>query len=136
MTEPRRSTGKRAAKPATTKAKLVKDRQRLEPENPIEVAPEGSSEETLDQRRLKELHEAVEEYHWARERFYALYQRAQDLIIKGAIIKQGVYKVDYAVRLVRRPHYKQLLIDAKGEDYQQRCLEATALHAHVRVRVR
>src|SRR5215475_4899635 len=100
----------------------------LPPENAIDVAPEGSSEETLDQRRLRELHEAHEMLVYARDRYEALYKRAQDLIISGCAIKQGTYKVDYATRLVRRPKYKQVVIDLKGEEFQKDILEKTRPH--------
>jgi hypothetical protein len=39
------------------------------------------------------------------------------------------------VRLIRRPRYKQVVIDLKGEQYQRKVLESTAPHAHFRVRV-
>jgi len=107
----------------------------LAPENPIEVAEPGSSGETVNQTRLKQFYELQKEYYDMRDRYLAAYSKIQGLIIKGADIQLGTYKVDYGVRLVRRPRYKQVVIDLKGEAYQQRVLEATAPHAHFRVKV-
>ena len=107
----------------------------LAPENPIEVAEPGSSGETVNQTRLKQFYELQKEYYDMRDRYLAAYSKIQGLIIKGADIQLGTYKVDYGVRLVRRPRYKQVVIDLKGEAYQQRVLEGTAPHAHFRVKV-
>ena len=107
----------------------------LAPENPIEVAEPGSSGETVNQNRLKAFYDLQKEYFDVRDKYLAAYSKIQGLIIKGADIQLGTYKVDYGVRLVRRPRYKQVVIDLKGEAYQQRVLEATAPHAHFRVKV-
>jgi len=107
----------------------------LAPENPIQVAEPGSSGETVNQQRLKAFYELQKEFYDLRDRYLAAYQKIQGLIIKGADIQLGNYKVDYGVRLVRRPRYKQVVIDLKGEAYQKRVLESTAPHAHFRVRV-
>lgn len=107
----------------------------LPPENPIHVAKPGSSEETVNQRRLKVFYDLQAEYHEIRRKFMVEYAKIQDLILTGADIQQGNYKVQYGVRLVRRPRYKQVVIDLKGEQYQQRILENTAPHAHFRVKV-
>jgi len=107
----------------------------LAPENPIEVAEPGSSGETVNQTRLKQFYELQKEYYDMRDRYLAAYSKIQGLIIKGADIQLGTYKVDYGVRLVRRRRYKQVVIDLKGEAYQPRVLEGTAPHAHFRVKV-
>jgi hypothetical protein len=57
------------------------------------------------------------------------------LLMHGAAVQTGVYKVKSGVRLVRRPRYKQVVIDLKGEQYQQRILEGTRPHAHFMVRI-
>lgn len=107
----------------------------LPPENPIEVAEPGSSGETVNQQKLKAFYDLQAEYFNLRDKYLKKYAEIQGLIIKGADIQLGTYKVDYGVRLVRRPRYKQVVIDLKGEAYQQRVLENTAPHAHFRVRV-
>lgn len=107
----------------------------LPPENPIEVAEPGTIEETVNQKRLREFYEIQQQYYDLRDKYIATYSKIQDLIIRGANIQQGNYKVQYGVRLVRRPRYKQVVIDLKGEAYQQRVLENTAPHAHFRVKV-
>lgn len=107
----------------------------LPPENEIEVAEPGSSGDSVGQQRLREFYKLEEEFHALRGKYLHAYARIQDLILHGAKIQQGVYKVQYGVRLVRRPRYKQVVIDLKGEDYQRKVLGATAPHAHFRVRV-
>lgn len=107
----------------------------LEPENVIEVAEPGTSGETVNQTKLRKFYELQTEFFDLRDRYAAAYSQIQDLIIKGANISQGQYKVKYGVQLVRRPRYKQVVIDLKGEAYQQRVLENTHPHAHFRVRV-
>ncbi len=118
----------RVQEPATTAPMLP-------PENPIEVAEPGTSGETVNQRRLREFYELQQEFYDLRDKYIARYSQIQDLILHGALIQQGQYKVQYGVRMVRRPRYKQVVIDLKGEQYQQRVLENTAPHAHFRVRV-
>ena len=116
-------------------AKDTEDKVMLPPENEIEIAEPGTSGETVNQKRLREFYELQEEFHALRDKYIASYFKIQDLILGGANIQQGTYKVQYGVRLVRRPRYKQVVIDLKGEQYQQRVLENTAPHAHFRVRV-
>lgn len=113
----------------------AEERVMLPPQNEIEVAEPGTSGETVNQKKLREFYELQKEYVELRNRFLAKYAQLQDLIIKGADITQGTYKVQYGVRLVRRPRYKQVVIDLKGEAYQQRVLESTQPHAHFRVKV-
>ena len=108
----------------------------LPPENPIEVAKPGTSGETVNQRKLREFYEIQEQFYDLRNRYTAAYGKIQELILKGADIQQGTFKVQYGLRLTRRPKYKQVVIDLKGEAYQQRILENTAPHAHFRVRVK
>src|SRR5439155_27273118 len=109
----------------------------LPPESPIEVPEPGTSPsgETVNQRRLREFYELQEQFYDFRNRYIAAYGKIQDLILSGAAIQQGTFKVQYGVRLTRRPKYKQVVIDLKGEAYQQRILENTAPHAHFRVKV-
>jgi hypothetical protein len=107
----------------------------LAPDNPIDLKDPGSSGETVNQQRLRGFYELQKEFYALRDKYLAAYAKIQDLIIQGADIQLGTYKVDYGVRLVRRPRYKQALIDAKGEAYQLRVLENTAPHAHFRVKV-
>lgn len=113
----------------------MKPAKPLAPENDLQVAEPGSSNETVNQRRLREFYELQEKFYDLRDRYHAALVKIQDLLIHGARVQTGIYKVSYGVRLVRRPRYKQALIDAKGESYQQRILEGTAPHAHFRVRV-
>lgn len=120
-------------KPRTPRAHTA--HEMLPPDNPIEVADPGTSGETVNQRRLREFYELQEKFYDLRDRYIAAYGKIQDLILKGANVQQGVYKVQYGVRLVRRPRYKQVVIDLKGEAYQRQILESTAPHAHFRVRV-
>lgn len=115
----------------------VKDtnKEMLKPENPIDVAEPGSSGETVNQRRLRAHYELQEEYYDLRDRYHASLVKIQDLLVKGADVQTGQYKVSSGVRLVRRPRYKQVVIDLKGEAYQQRVLESTRPHAHFVVRI-
>lgn len=124
---------RRAARVKHTAAPV---RTLLPPENPIDVAEPGSSGETVHQRRLRELYELEKQYVDIRARYLAAYARVEHMIQKGAAIQAGDYnKVSCGVRLVRRPKYKQVVIDLKGEDYQRRVLESTQPHARFRVRI-
>lgn len=107
----------------------------LPPENPIDVLPPGTSGETVNQRRMREFLDLQNEFVALRKRYLAAYAKIQDLILHGAEIQSGQYRADYGVRYVRRPRYKQIVIDLKGEAYQKRVLESTAPHAHFRVRI-
>lgn len=107
----------------------------LPPENEITVAKEGTIDESVNQARLREFFKIEEEYQALRQKYFHAYARIQDLILHGAKIQQGVYKVQYGVRLIRRPRYKQVVIDLKGEQYQRKVLESTPPHAHFRVLV-
>ncbi len=107
----------------------------LPPENEIEVAEPGSSSETVNQKRLRDFYQVQAEFFALRDKYLRQYSKIQDLIVHGAAIQQGVYKVQYGVRLVRRPRYKQVVIDLKGEHYQREVLAHTAPHAHFRVKV-
>lgn len=90
---------------------------------------------TLTQERLRTFREIQLAYFEARERYIAEYSKVKELIDRGADISTGVYKLAPKRRLVRRPHYKQALIDAKGEHYQLSVLNATAPVAHYIIRV-
>ena len=124
----RRSTKPRKA-PAKEKVPL------LAPENVIKVAEPGTIDETVNQRRLREFYELQKQFYDLRDKYLARYKQIQDLIIRGAAIQGGQYKVESGMRYVRRPRYKQVVIDLKGEAYQQRVLENTHPHAHFRVRI-
>src|SRR5262245_56732428 len=107
----------------------------LPPENEIQVAEPGSIRETVNQQRLRKHLELEEEYNEIKRRYLISKHQIEDLIQRGATIQQGNYKPDYGVRLRRHPRYKQALIDAKGDAYQQRILNGTAPHAYFRVRI-
>lgn len=107
----------------------------LPPENPIEVAEPGTSNETVNQRLMREFYEAQSEFYAARKKYYEAYEKVEKLIITGANVQTGKYQIDYGVRQVRRPRYKQVVIDLKGEAFQQQVLENTQPHAHFRVKV-
>jgi RecB family endonuclease NucS len=104
------------------------------PELP-EVQPEGSSGETLNQRRMREALEAKEQLTRWKEAYDRKYADIKHLIQTGAEIQAGKIGTRHGIRFVRRPRYKQLLIDAKGEAYQKKCLEQTEPHAHFFVRL-
>lgn len=103
--------------------------------NTIEVKPEGTSDETVNQRRLREFYELQQQFYDVRDRYHAAYMRLQGLLISGASIQQGNYKLEYGKRFVRRPRYKEIVIQLKGEAYQKRILENTVPHEHLRVKV-
>lgn len=107
--------------------------QRLAPINDLEILEPGTSAETLTQRRLREFRDLQQEFYDLRDRYIASYARLREAVASGATISSGQYKVSHGVRLTRRPKYKQLLIDVKGEAYQQRMLENTAPHASLRI---
>jgi len=119
--------------PPRKKKKL--DVEMLPPAEHVEVQPPGSIPETLNQRRLREFYQAEKEFHEARDRYQALYLQVQHLVIRGAGVQSGQYKIAHKVYRRRHPRYKQALIDAKGEAYQMRILNATAPHEVLRVRV-
>lgn len=107
--------------------------QRLAPINDLKIQEPGTSSETLTQRRLREFRELQQEFFDIRDRYAAGYARLREAIQSGANISHGQYKVSHGVRLTRRPKYKQIVIDLKGEAYQQRMLENTAPHASLRI---
>jgi hypothetical protein len=123
------------AKPRQRKEKVPVTAKMLPPENEIAVALEGTSGESVNQQKLRNFYKLEEEFHAVRQKYLHAYAQIQDLILHGARIQQGIYKVQYGVRLIRRPRYKQVVIDLKGEQYQRKVLESTAPHAHFRVRV-
>lgn len=107
--------------------------QRLTPINDLEILEPGTSSETLTQRRLREFRDLQQEFYDIKDRYAAAYQRLREAVASGATISNGQYKVNHGVRLTRRPKYKQVVIDLKGEAYQQRVLEGTAPHASLRI---
>jgi len=107
----------------------------LPPENELEVAEPGSSGETVNQKRLKAHYELEAQFIEIRRRYLLSRQQISDLIQHGATVQHGTYKTQYGVSLRRHPRYKQALIDAKGDAYQQRILNGTAPHAYFRVRI-
>src|SRR5262245_27479638 len=127
------ATEEEAAVPKTRKPKTTVPL--LPPENAIEVLPEGSSGETLNQKRLKAHYELEAQYIELRRRYYLSLAAIRDLIQHGATIQRGTYKPQYGVHMRRHPRYKQVVIDLKGEAYQQRILNNTAPHAYFRVRI-
>lgn len=105
----------------------------LAPINELEILEPGSSNETLTQRRLREFRDLQQEFYDLRDRYAASYQRLREAVAGGAAISHGQYKINHGVRLTRRPKYKQVVIDLKGEAFQQRVLENTAPHATLRI---
>lgn len=102
---------------------------------PVELPPEGSSEQTVRQARLRELYHLERDYIAARDKYLAAYKKLQDLVLIGASIQNGDYHVASKVYSQRHPRYKQAVIDLKGEDFQRKVLESTAPIQHFRVRV-
>ena len=102
---------------------------------PLNVQEPGTSGETIRQRKLREFYEIEQEYREAKNRYYRKYGEIQQLLMGGADVQGGQYGVKYGVRYVRRPAYKQIVIDLKGESYQKNILEHTKPHAHFAVRL-
>lgn len=139
-TSPQQETSKQQA-PASNGSKPKRRRKPKPAEeivNPIEVQPEGTIDETLDQRRLREFYQLKKQYTTIRDKYEARLHQLQDLIIRGATNPDpdGKYKLQSGVVVVRRLSYKTLLIDEKGEAFQQRALERAPRYAYFRVRVK
>lgn len=95
----------------------------------------GTSDETVTQNRLRDFYRLQNEYYELRARYVASYSRLSGLVLEGAEISNGHFHVATQPRSVRRPKYKQVVIDLKGEDYQKKVLEKTAPTVHYRIKV-
>lgn len=127
------STGPPA--PATetkTKTKHKDDELQPLPETPLEP---GTSGMTLTQIKLRNFYQLQKEFYEMRKRYEAEYVRLQRMVLEGADVETGNYKVETQMRSVRRPRYKQVVIDLKGEDYQKGVLGKTPPQVHYRVKV-
>src|SRR5262245_24458827 len=109
----------------------------FDPTSDTEVIPArpGSSGSTLTQAKLRAFYELQQQFFDLRDRYTAEYITLQHLLITGPEIPAGSYKVVTQTRFVRRPRYKQVVIDKLGEQYQKRVLEQTPAHAHLRVKI-
>jgi len=103
----------------------------------IHVLPQrpGSSKELLTQAKLRAFYELQQQFFDLRDRYEAEYAKLQHLLITGAEVRLGSYKVVTQTRYVRRPRYKQVVINLKGEAYQRKVLDETEAHAHLRVKI-
>ncbi len=70
-----------------------------------------------------------------RNSYYAVREKLQEAVKRGASVEPGMYKVAPHFRMVRRPKYRDEVIALKGEAYQQKILANTAPHMYFRVYV-
>ncbi len=120
---------------AKTNGKVEEPMLEPDPEHTIQIHEPGSIKETVNQKRLREFYDLEQQYLALRDEYFVRLNQIQDLIIRGANIQQGTYKIQYGKYQRRHPRYKQALIDVKGEAYQQRILNGTAPYEFFRVKI-
>lgn len=101
----------------------------------LNVQEPGTSDDVISQAKLRQWEQLQDEMHALQQKFANYRSEMHEVMKSGASVSVGKRGVESGIRFRRHPRYKQALIDAKGENYQQKVLNATEYKPYYYVRL-
>jgi predicted nucleic acid-binding Zn-ribbon protein len=101
----------------------------------LDVKEPGSSDDVVSQQKLRQYESLQDELRALTKKFAAFRADMKDVMKSGASVSTGKRGLQSGIRFRRHPSYKQALIEANGEEYQQKVLERTQFRPYYYVRL-